>query len=223
MPPYSGDFQFNTRVYLNQQTQKKGSFSITVLPDTITTCSFGFASSETVTTLYPNSNHFYTISWTTVNTLLSLGGNSYITVTLLSVFTLSSTYCQITTSVSSFDTKGIWCDLSAGGTVINIKNIADAPGGSTFSITVQLISAATTSNVSPQAKILTYYGTGNLVDQVLAVNFATYPLTNTNLTVFSSFSLPTASTSTKAITAGYFGCLLVSFQPESSNTPVNGS
>jgi hypothetical protein len=61
------------------------------------------------------------------------------------------------------------------------------------------------------------------VDQALNVAFAITPLPNANLTIFNAFSLPSSSVSTRAITAGYFGHLLVSFQPESSGTVVNGS
>ena len=31
-PPYSGDFTFNTRIYLNSNTAKKGTFTITIDP-----------------------------------------------------------------------------------------------------------------------------------------------------------------------------------------------
>ncbi len=86
-----------------------------------------------------------------------------------------------------------------------------------------MISTATTSSVSPTVSIYTYYGNGNLVDQAINVPFAITPLPNTNLTVFSTFTVPSASVSTRAITAGYFGHLLLSFQPQASLTVTNGS
>lgn len=86
-----------------------------------------------------------------------------------------------------------------------------------------MISTATSATVSPTISIYTYYGNGYLVDQALNVPFATTPLTNTNLTVFSSFTVPKASVSTRPITAGYFGHLILKFQPQDSLTVTNGS
>jgi hypothetical protein len=93
----------------------------------------------------------------------------------------------------------------------------------TFNLTVQLNSTATSATVSPTVSIYTYYGNGNLVDQALNVPFATTPLSNTNLTVLSNFIIPSASTSFRAITAGYFGHLLINFQPQDPLTVTNGS
>lgn len=155
--------------------------------------------------------------------MLSLSGNSYIAITINNIFTLSSTYCQLTTTASAYDGRGIFCQMVAGGTVIYLKNLGDLPAGSTFNLTVQMRSTATTSTVSPTVNIQTYYGNGNLVDQAISVHFDSYPLTNTNLTVFSSFTVPPAFTSVRAITAGYYGNLLVSFQPQSAGTVINGS
>lgn len=222
-PPYSGGFTFYTRTYLNNATQKKSYFTITVNPDTILDCSYKFSPLESVSTLYPNSDHFYTISWTTVNKVLSLSGNSYILITINNVFTLSSTYCQLTTTATGYDGRGIFCQVTSGGTQIYLKNLADLPAGSTFNLTVQMRSTATSATVSPTVNIQTYYGNGNLVDQALNIQFASYPLTNTNLTVFTTFSVPSYYTSVRAITAGYFGNLLINFQPKSSGTVINGS
>ena len=97
------------------------------------------------------------------------------------------------------------------------------PAGATFNLTVQLNSTATTATVSPTVSIYTYYGNGNLVDQALNVPFATTPLSNTNLIVLSNFTVPSFSTSVRAITAGYFGHLLINFQPQDSLTVTNGS
>jgi hypothetical protein len=222
-PPYSGTFQFNTRMYVSSSTQKKSYFYVTIIPDTIVDCSYKFSPLESISTLYPNSDHFYLISWATVNKLLSLSGNSYILVTINNVFTLSSTYCQLTSTAAAYDGRGIFCQLTAGGTQIYLKNLNDVPIGATFNLTVQLRSTATSSTVSPTVNIQTYYGNGAQVDQALNVQFVSYPLTNTNLTVFSSFTVPPAFTSVRAITAGYYGNLLVKFQPENSGTVVNGS
>lgn len=115
------------------------------------------------------------------------------------------------------------CQLTSGGTQVYIKNLDNVPAATTFSITLQMSSTSITATVSPTVNIQTYYGNGNLVDQALNVPFTTTPLTNTNLTVFSSFSLPSAWTSTRSITAGYFGPLLISFTPSASWTVLNGT
>lgn len=222
-PPYAGSFTFYTRSYLSSSTYSKYYFYVTVNPDTITDCSYKFSPLESVSTLYPNSDRFYTISWTTVNPVLSLGGNSYVLVTINNVFSLSSTYCYLSTTALAYDGRNIFCHLSAGGSQIYLKNLKDMPAGTTFNLTVQMHSTATTGTVSPTVNIQTYYGNGALVDQVLNLQFITYPLTNTNLTVFTSFSVPSAFTSVRAITSGYYGNLLVNFQPSSSGTVINGS
>jgi hypothetical protein len=139
------------------------------------------------------------------------------------VFTLSSTYCQLTTTATPFDSRGIFCQMAAGGTQIFLKNLADMPVGTSFNLTVQMRSTMTTATVSPTLNIQTYYGNGRLVEQALNVRFITFPLTNTNLTVFTTFNVPSAFTSVRAITAGYYGNLLVNFQPKSSFTVINGS
>ena len=107
--------------------------------------------------------------------------------------------------------------------MIDIKNLGDVPAGSVFNLFVQLISTETAATVSPTVTIKTYYGNDALVDQAVNVPFATTPLTNTNLVVLTSFSLPETTTSKRAITAGYFGPLLVSFDPVDSSTVINGS
>lgn len=222
-PPYAGSYTFYTRSYLGSSTRSKYYFYVTINPDTITDCSYKFSPLETVSTLFPNSDRFYTISWRTVNPVLSLGGNSYITVTINNVFSLSSTYCHLVTTAEAYDGRRILCRLTAGGTQIILKNLKDMPAGTTFNLTVQMRSTATTSTVSPTLNIQTYYGNGALVDQIINKQFASFPLANTNLTVFTNFAVPSAFTSVRAITSGYFGNLLMNFRPSSSATVINGS
>lgn len=203
--------------------RKRGNFTVTINPDTMTDRSYRFSPLETVSTLYPNSDRFYLISWSILNQLKTLGGNSYISITINNVFALSSTYCQLTTTAAAFDSRGIFCEMAAGGSQIFLKNFADMPVGTSFNLTVQMRSTLTTATVSPTLNIQTYYGNGRLVEQALNVQFATFPLTNTNLTVFTTFSVPSAFASVRAITAGYYGSLLVNFQPKDSFTVINGS
>ena len=113
--------------------------------------------------------------------------------------------------------------MKAGGYIVDIKNIGNVAAGTQFNLFLQMISTETTATVSPTVTIMTYYGNDALVDQAVNVAFATTPLTNTNLTVLTSFSLPEMTTSKRAITAGYFGPLLVSFDPVDSSTVINGT
>ena len=214
---------FNLRLYKGQNNIKRVWFYVTVTPDTIVDRSYKFSPLETISTLYPNSDHFYVVSWTTVNPIASVLGASKISITINNVFSLSSTYCNLATTAAAYDGRGIMCELSAGGAVINLKNLADVPAGATFNLTIQLRSTSTTSTVSPTLDIKTHHGNGKIVDQALSVPFATTPLTNTNLTVFNTFDVPTSFTSTRGITAGYFGNLLVSFRPRVSATVSDGS
>ena len=106
---------------------------------------------------------------------------------------------------------------------MDITNIGDVPAGTQFNLYLQMISTSTASTVSPTVTIKTYYGNGALVDQAINVAFATTPLSNTNLVVLTDFSVPDFTTSTRAITAGYFGPLLMTFDPVLSNTVINGT
>lgn len=221
--PYSGSFTFYARTYSGGSMIRRTYFYVSVTADTITDCSYKFSPLETITTLHPNSDRFYLISWSNTNPLQSVGGNSYIVITINNVFSLSSTYCQLTTTALAYDGRGIFCQLTAGGNQIFLKNLNDMPAGATFNLTVQMRSTLTSSTVSPTLNIQTYWGNGNLVDQAISLKFITYPLTNNNPTVFTSFNVPTAFTSVRAITAGYYGHLLVKFQPENSFTVINGS
>jgi len=96
------------RTYKSGQTYLKVQFYVTITVDTITTRSYKFSPTfESISTLYPNSDHLYTISWTTVNPIASGSGGSYITVNINNVFSLSSAYCNLVTSASAYDERGI--------------------------------------------------------------------------------------------------------------------
>ena len=77
--------------------------------------------------------------------------------------------------------------------------------------------------MNPTVTVKTYYGNDALVDQAVDVAFATTPLSNENLVVLKDFSLPEFTTSERSLTAGYFGPLLISFDPVDSSTVINGS
>lgn len=155
---------FNLRLYKGQNNIKRVWFYVTITPDTIVDRSYKFSPLETITTLYPNSDHFYVVSWTTVNPIASVSGASKISITINNVFAFSSTYCNVATTAAAYDGRQIMCELSAGGSVVSLKNLADVPAGATFNLTIQLRSTSTTSTVSPTLDIKTYHGNGKLVD-----------------------------------------------------------
>ena len=97
--------------------------------------------------------------------------------------------------------------------MVDVKNLGDVSAGTVFSVFLQMVSTSTAGTVSPTVTIRTYYGNNALVDQAVNVPFATTPLSNSNLDVLTTFSIPEMTTSKRAITAGYFGPLLVSFDP----------
>lgn len=53
--------------------------------------------------MYPNTNHYYTVSWVTKNELPESTG--YIEIFFNDYFTLSSKYCHLTTDVIAYDAK----------------------------------------------------------------------------------------------------------------------
>jgi len=101
--------------------------------------------------------------------------------------------------------------------------LADVPAGTAFKLTLLMRSIATTATVSPTVSIQTYYGNGAMVDRALNVPFSSTPLTNTNMTIVHTFTVPTEFKSVRGITAGYYGHFLMSFQPAMSSSVVNGS
>lgn len=104
-PAQAGDYTFYLRAYKGYYCQKKISFTVTVTPDTLVAPTYTFASYETITQMYPNTNNFYKVSWTLKNKLAQQ--TSYILVQFNNIFTLSTTYCDLTTTAQSWDGKGI--------------------------------------------------------------------------------------------------------------------
>ena len=101
---------------------------------------YGFHSAETITSLYPNADHYYNVTFTTVNPLVTTSGAARININIDNVFTLSSTHCEVVSSAASFDGRGIICELTAGGTVVDVKNLGDVSAGTVFSVFLQMVS-----------------------------------------------------------------------------------
>jgi len=106
-------------------------------------------------------------------------------------FTLSSTYCVLTTTAPANDTRGIECEVWTGENKIIIQNLGAVPTATTFSVSLKLRTTSTASTISPTVSIITYYSSTNIVDQVLNAAF-TVPsptLSNTNLQTLATFSV----------------------------------
>ena len=68
-PSQAGSYQFKMRVYKNYQLMKKTYFFITVTADTLAAPTYAFSSYESITQMYPNTNHYYKVFWTIKNNL----------------------------------------------------------------------------------------------------------------------------------------------------------
>lgn len=106
-PSKAGDYTFYLRSYKGYYMQRKISFTVTITADTMVAPVYTFASYDPISQIYPNTNHFYKVSWTLKNKLAEQ--TSYIEITFDNYFTLSSTYCDLTTTALSWDGKGIEC------------------------------------------------------------------------------------------------------------------
>ena len=113
--------------------------------------------------------------------------------------------------------------MLSGGIQIHLRNLADVPAGATFNLTLELTSVDTTGTVSPTMDVRTFEGAGLEIDQVLNVPFTTTPLTNTNLDVLNTFTVPASYTAPHPVTTNYVGPLLLSFTPSLPSSIINGS
>jgi hypothetical protein len=68
-PSQAGTYEFRIRVYKNYILIKKSKFNIVIQPDTLVAPVYSFAAVETITQMYPNTDHYYTVSWVIKNNL----------------------------------------------------------------------------------------------------------------------------------------------------------
>ena len=107
-PDRAGDYQFRLRIYKNKVYVKHSSFDVTILPEQMAAPLYRFDPTlETETVLYPNTDHYFSIDFTTVNPMPK--ETSFILITINNFFTLSSDFCIVTTAVDANDTRGIQC------------------------------------------------------------------------------------------------------------------
>ena len=105
-PDRSGNYTFKIRVYKSGSYIKHAQFPIEIIPDTIDPPTYEFNQLlESETVLYPETKHYYTVSFTTVNPLPAT--SSFIEITLDNFFTLASDFCILTTTAPSDDSRGI--------------------------------------------------------------------------------------------------------------------
>lgn len=129
--------------------------------------------------MYPNTKHFYKVSWTLKNKLAEQ--SSYIEVKFDNYFLLSSTYCDLTTTALSWDGRGIECEVWAADTKVIISNMKETAVGDTFTLIVQMSTSSAAATLAPTVSIITYVSDGSKVDQVLNAPFTPSSITNTNL------------------------------------------
>lgn len=84
--------------------------------------------------------------------------------------------------------------------------------GDTFTLNVQMRSSLTTA-FSPTVTIKTYVNGGAVVDQWVNGAFTPSTISNTNLQTLTSFDLSQGNVYNKQITKGYFGDLIINYDP----------
>ena len=105
-PEFAGDFEFKIRVYKDKDYVKHSSFMITIDPEPMAPPTYQFHPTlESTTDIYPNTVHYYQLSWTTINPLPHT--TSSIKITIDNVFTLASDYCVLDTLAPANDSRGI--------------------------------------------------------------------------------------------------------------------
>lgn len=93
--------------------------------------------------------------------------------------------------------------------------------GDTFSVTVMLMTTDTTS-FTPTVSIYTKIANGFTVDQIVSSPFTAGAIINTNLPIFSTFTVSNPYIYNTQITKGYFGNLIINFEPTLPITVANG-
>lgn len=95
--------------------------------------------------------------------------------------------------------------------------------GDTFAIVVQMTTSSTAATLSPTVSIYTYNAVngGSLVDQVINAPFTPASITNTNLQTLATFDFSKAYEFIKQIRKGYFGDLVVLYDPGLSTSNTN--
>jgi hypothetical protein len=205
-PAYAGTFTFYLRAFKSNDVVNKWSFSVVINPETLSAATFQFDSAyESTTTLYPNKEQFYKVSWTLKNPLPA--STSSITVTFSGEYSItSSAYCLITTTVAAFDSRGIMCVVSSTN-MITISNLAAAPTAATFTLETKLISTSAANTINPTISIATYYSSGISVDILNSQAHINNPISNTKLTTMASFNIANPQRILQKIRKGYFGPL----------------
>ena len=87
--------------------------------------------------------------------------------------------------------------------------------GETFTLNVQMTTSSSSGSLSPTVSIYTYNNVngGSLVDQVLNAAFSPASITNTNLQTLSTFDFSKSYEYLKPIKKGYFGDLILNYDP----------
>lgn len=219
-PVYAGTFPFYLRIYNNNNYVKNVVFNVVITPETLNAPTYSYSSLESLSVIYPRTDHYYTITFVTKNPLPA--ATSYITLTLDNYFTLSQKYCVVTTTAPDHDTRGIECEIWQGENKVLLQNLGAVPTGTSFSVSLQMRTTSTSASIAPTVSIITYYSATNIVDRVLNAAFATPSISVTNLQTLSTFGVANPQKIERSPTKGYFGHLLLYFRPVVSNSNTIG-
>lgn len=98
------------------------------------------------------------------------------------------------------------------------------PANTLFTLSFQLRTTSSVGTIAPTVSIVSYYSGTNKVDQVLSAPFSSpsSSLTNTNLQTLTNFNFADPQKIFRKPTQGYFGHLLLNYQPVVSNSRTLG-
>lgn len=93
--------------------------------------------------------------------------------------------------------------------------------GDTFTLIVQMSTSSAAATLAPTVSIITYVSGGSKVDQVLNAPFTPSSITNTNLQTMTTLDFSKSYEFIKPIKKGYFGDLVLLYDPGMSQASTN--
>lgn len=87
--------------------------------------------------------------------------------------------------------------------------------GDTFTLVVQMTTSSSSGTLNPVVSIYTYNNVngGSLVDQIISSPFTPASIVNTNLQTMNTFDFSKSYEFLKTISKGYFGDLILNYDP----------
>jgi hypothetical protein len=112
--------------------------------------------------------------------------------------------------------------VSTGSNKVVLSLMKQVTTGTTFTLGVKMITTTTSASFTPTVSIYTKVSSGNIVDQVVNRALNSGAITNTNLATLSGFTVNNPFSYSNKIKKGYFGDLILNFQPRLTSSVTNG-